>query len=258
MPNPFLSLIIPAYNEEQRLPNTLQQVADFLDLQAYSAEVIVVENGSQDNTYPLAAEFARRDARFRVIREEQRGKGRAVQTGMLAASGEYRFMADADLSMPLAQINRFFPPALADFDVAIASREAPGAVRYDEPDYRHVGGRAINMIIRLLALPGLHDTQCGFKCFRADVAADLFGCQTVPGWAFDVEVLFVARQRGYRVVELPIPWYFNADSKISALPDALRMSLDIVRIRWNALRGRYNCGARTYPSVSQPAGPKKG
>ncbi len=236
----FLSIIIPAYNEERRLPVTLAQAYDFLQQQPYRGEVLVVENGSQDRTFEIAQEFAREHQGFCVLSEASRGKGSAVKRGMLAASGEYRFMCDADFSMPIAEINRFLPPALTGFDVAIASREAPGAVRYQEPPYRHRVGRVFNGLIRLLALPGLHDTQCGFKCFRAPVALDLFGRQTLSGWSFDVELLFIAHLLGYRIVELPIPWYFNPDSKVSVVRDSLRMAVDLVRIRLNSLRGVYD------------------
>ena len=237
---PFLSIIIPAYNEEGRLPKTLVRIFTFLEQQPYSAEVLVVENGSQDRTREVAQEYTRKYAGLRVLHNETRGKGWAVREGMLAAHGEYLFMADADLSMPIEEINHFLPPALSDFDIAIASREAPGAVRYEEPEYRHLVGRVYNLMIRLLALPDLHDTQCGFKCFRADVAADLFRRQTLIGWSFDVEILFMARKRGYKIVELPIPWYFNPDSKVHVLRDSLQMGLDLIKIRLNQLRGVYD------------------
>jgi dolichyl-phosphate beta-glucosyltransferase len=237
---PFLSLIIPAYNEEQRLPETLKRVLAFLESQSYTYEVLLVENGSQDRTLEIAQDYARRYASLHVLSAPVRGKGWAVRQGMLAAQGEYRFMADADLSMPIAEINRFLPPALSDVDISIASREAPGAVRYNEPAYRHLVGRVYNLMIRLLALPGLNDTQCGFKCFRGEVAEDVFRRQTLIGWSFDVEILFIARQRGYSIQELSIPWYFNPDSKVRVLHDSLQMGLDLIKIRLNALRGVYD------------------
>ena len=239
MSNIFLSIIIPAYNEELRLPATLAQVSDFLQRQAYTSEILVVENGSQDRTWQVAQQFAAAQPQVRALQQFQRGKGLAVKRCMLEAKGEYRFMCDADLSMPIGETERFLPPILTDCDVAIASREAPGARRYAEPLYRHLGGRAINTTIRLLALPGLNDTQCGFKCFRAEVAEDLFHCQTMIGWSFDIELLYIARLRGYRVVEIPIPWYFNPESKLSVVRDALRMVLDILVIRRNAMHGLY-------------------
>lgn len=247
--SPFLSIIIPAHNEEGRLPATLEKIDAFLQTQPYSAEVLVVENGSQDGTYRLACDYARRMPALRVLKEAARGKGLAVRSGMLAAVGAYRFICDADLSMPIEEVNRFLPPALPQPDVAIASREAPGAVRYGEPAYRHLVGRAFNGMVRLLALPGLQDTQCGFKCFRAAVAEDVFACQTLTGMSFDVEVLFVARRRGYRIVEVPIPWYFNPDSRVRLLQDSLRMGADLLTIRRNAARGLYN-GACNQPPES--------
>jgi glycosyltransferase involved in cell wall biosynthesis len=236
---PYLSIIIPARNEERRLPSSLDQVFRYLQAQPYSFEILVVENGSQDKTLELARAFAASQPACRVLEEAQPGKGRAVRRGMLEARGDYRFMCDADFSMPPSEINRFIPPQLEHCDIAIGSREAPGAVRYHEPIYRHLGGRAVNTMIRLLALPGLQDTQCGFKCFRAAVAEDLFRQQTLTGWSFDIELLFIARMRGYSVVEIPIPWYFNPDTKLSAVRDAIKMTLDIIKIRMNALQGRY-------------------
>ncbi len=239
MENPFLSIIIPVHNEERRLPSTIEQALQFLDCQCYSAELILVENGSQDRTLELARTYAARNPQIQVIQAQARGKGLAVKQGILEARGEYRFMADADFSMPPQEINRFLPPALVDADIAIASREAPGAIRYNEPAYRHFVGRIFNLLIRTLALPGFNDTQCGFKCWRAEVAEDLFPYQTLTGWAFDVEILYIARQRGYRIVELPIPWHYNADSKVEVVRDSLEMARDLLRIRRNSWRGRY-------------------
>jgi glycosyltransferase involved in cell wall biosynthesis len=238
--NPFLSIIIPAHNEEKRLPRTLEQVFNFLNQQPFTSEVIVVENGSHDQTYSLAQNFAGQHPNLHVIRNEWRGKGLAIQRGVREATGTYVFLCDADLSMPVEEISKFIPPQLKDVDIAIASREAPGAVRYDEPYYRHFTGRVFNTLIRWLVLPGLQDTQCGFKCIRAEVARDIFPYQTLTGWAFDVELLYIARHHGYGIVEIPIDWYFNDDSKISVFRDSLRMFLDLLLIRRNARRGLYD------------------
>ncbi len=240
MNHPLLSIIIPAHNEEKRLPPTLEQVFAFLEKQNYEAEVLVIENGSTDRTYEIAQSFAGQHKNLLVIREEGRGKGLAVQRGMLEARGQYRLMCDADLSMPIDEVTKFLSRDIAEFDIAIASREAPGAVRYDEPRYRHLGGRLINLIIRLLILPGLQDTQCGFKCFRAEVADDLFKRQTLLGWSFDIELLFIARRHGYRIIEIPINWYYRSESKVNALRDAVRMIEDIFQIHRNARRGIYD------------------
>ena len=237
--SPFLSIVIPAHNEQNRLPGTLEQVFHFLKQRPFTSEVIVVENGSTDTTYEVAQQFAQQHENLRVIQSEK-GKGAAVQRGMLEAKGDYRFMCDADLSMPVEEIVKFLPPTLQDFDIAIASREAKGAVRYNEPSYRHLGGRGINFLIQTLILPGLNDTQRGFKCFRAEVAEDIFNRQTLLGWSFDIELLYIARRHGYRIVEIPIHWYHFSDSKVSALRDAVRMIRDIFRIHARARRGIYD------------------
>ena len=239
MKQPFLSLIIPAYNEEQRLPNTLDRIIRFIEDQSFDSRVWVVDNASTDATPEIISDYESRISWVQGIREPEPGKGAAVRRGMLAARGQFRFMADADLSMPIEEITRFLPPRLEDFDIAIASREAEGAVRYGEPAYRHWGGRMMNVFIRALALPGLQDTQCGFKCFSAQAAEDLFRYQTLDGWSFDIEILSIARLRGYRIVEIPIPWYFNPETKVSAVKDALKMLTDILQIRNNHRLGVY-------------------
>ena len=239
MTQPFLSIIIPAHNEETRLPQTLEQVVLFAANQPYETEVLVIENASRDRTLEVGREFASRHPLIQVWHEDLPGKGRAVQKGMLQAQGTYRFFADADFSMPAAEIPRFLPPKV-DVPIAIASREAPGAVRYHEPPYRHLTGRVFNGLIRALVLPALQDTQCGFKMFRADVAADLFPRQTLMGWSFDVELLYIASRRGYPILEIPIPWYFNPESKISVFRDSWRMFTDLIAIRRNGRQGLYD------------------
>jgi dolichyl-phosphate beta-glucosyltransferase len=236
---PFLSIVIPAHNEETRLPRALGQVFAFLEKQTYSAEVLVVENGSRDRTLRIAQEFIHYFPGLRVLHEDLPGKGRAVRRGILEATGEYRFIADADFSMPVDQINRFVPPA-CNSDISIASREAAGAIRYAEPAIRHQTGRVFNFLIRSLVLPGLQDTQCGFKCFRANVAEDICSCQTLTGWSFDVELLAIARHRSYSILEVGIPWYYNNDSKINIWQDSMRMFIDLLKIRGNLRRGVYD------------------
>ena len=236
---PFLSIVIPAHNEETRLPRALGQVFAFLDNQDYSSEVIVVENGSTDRTLEVAQGFALNFPNLRILHEDLPGKGRAIRRGVLEAHGEYRFSADADLSMPVEEVNRFLPPA-SSCDLAIASREAPGAIRYNEPAYRHLTGRIYNYLIRSLVLPGLQDTQCGFKCFRAPVAEDVFRFQTLTGWSFDVEILYISRRRGYTIAEIGVPWYYNPGSKVNVLHDSWRMFFDLLTIRRNARRGVYD------------------
>lgn len=235
----YLSIIIPAYNEEMRLTDTLEKTAAYLIAQPFSCEVLVVENGSTDRTLEIAQAFAARFPFMIALHEEGRGKGLAVKRGMLEASGEYRFMCDADLSMPIEEVVRFLPPKTNGADIVIGSREAPGAKRYNEPNTRHIGGRLVNLVIRVLALPGLHDTQCGFKLFSAEPARELFSRQTMAGWSFDIELLFIARRRGYVIKEIGIPWYYSDYSHVEPVKDALRMLVDIGKMWINAVRGRY-------------------
>lgn len=240
MSKPFLSIIIPAHNEALRLPSSLEKIKAFLDQQDYTAEVLVVENGSQDDTLAVAQSYTSQISNLRVFSEDQRGKGLAIKRGMKEALGDYRFLCDADLSMPIEQVNRFLPPQLGHFDVAIGSREAPGSRRFNEPGYRHWIGRIFNTMVRWLVLPGLQDTQCGFKCFREEVAEMVFPLQTLDGMAFDAEVLFIARKKGFHVQEIPIDWIHNPDSRVRLMKDSLRMGLDLLTIRWNAIRGLYD------------------
>ena len=236
---PFLSLIIPAHNEQARLPASLPKIHEFLKAQAFSWEVIVVDSGSRDGTAQVVRDFTARWPELRLVQVERPGKGLAVRRGMLAARGDYRFICDADLSMPIDQVPRFLPPSMRDADIAIASREVAGAARHDEPTYRHLIGRAFNVLVRRLTIPEIQDTQCGFKCFRRSVAEDLFRVQQVEGWTFDVEILYVALRRGYRIVEVPIPWYYNPGSRVRIARDSLTMFTDLFRIRRNWRRGVY-------------------
>jgi glycosyltransferase involved in cell wall biosynthesis len=240
----FLSVIIPAHNEARRLPPTIAAILEFLRAQPYHSEVLVVENGSRDDTFALAQAMAREEPGLRVLREKERGKGLAVRRGMLEARGEYRLFSDADLSVPVNEISRFLPPLLTDFDVAIASRELPGSVRIAEPAWRHLVGRAFNAMIRVMVLPGFQDTQCGFKCFRAAPAEDIFLRQRLSGMAFDAEVIYIARRRGYRIKEVPAPWRFNPDSRVRLVRDSMEMGCDLARIRRNGRRGLYDRESR--------------
>lgn len=249
-PPPLLSLVIPAYNEGERLPNTLPAVAEFLESQPYLSEVILVNNNSSDNTREVAEEFAGSRPYFHVLDELKQGKGAAVRTGMEAAKGEYIFMADADFSMPVEEINKFLPPRLGTYDVAIGSREAPGAVRYNEPEYRHFMGRVFNLYVKVLAIPGFEDTQCGFKCFRREIARDILPYQTIDGWAFDVELLFIALRRGYHIEEVPVQWYFGENSRVSPVRDTINMIREVLRIRYNGFTGRYDRRPNVSPAPS--------
>jgi dolichyl-phosphate beta-glucosyltransferase len=234
-----LSVVIPAYNEERRLGATLDQVCGFLSGQSWHWEVRVVDDGSHDRTAAIAEAAVAREPRVRVQREPHRGKGAAVKAGLLAAEGQYRFICDADLSMPIAEIRRFLPPALTGFEVAIGSREGVAARRIGEPIHRHLLGRLFNLGVRWLTLPGIQDSQCGFKMFTADAVRTIFPQLTVDGWAFDVEVLTIARQRQLRIVEVPIEWHYRRESQINMVRDGVAMLREVLRIRARAIRGLY-------------------
>jgi glycosyltransferase involved in cell wall biosynthesis len=239
MSQPLLSVIIPAHNEEERLPPSLIQLNQYLAQQAYQAEVLVVENGSRDKTFEIANSFKAQMLNLRVLQEKQPGKGLAVRSGMLAAQGRFRIFCDADFSMPVEEINKFIPQPGQEYDVAIASRELPGSRRINEPEYRHLIGRVFNGMVRLAVLPGLQDTQCGFKAFRDEVAERVFQIQTLPGWSFDAEVLVIARQLGYKIAEVPITWYYKPGSRLHIVKDSLKMACDLLTIRRNARLGVY-------------------
>lgn len=236
---PWLSIIIPAHDEEHRLPPTLAKIDAFLDKQPFEAEVLIVENGSADRTAEVARHFEETHPYVRVLEIKERGKGLAVKAGMLAARGQYRFICDADLSMPIEGVTDFLPPLTDDEDIVIGTREGKGAQRIGEPEYRHIMGRVNNWLIKLLALRGFEDTQCGFKLFKAEVAQDLFGVQQMGGIGYDVEVLFVAKKRGYRVREVPIIWYFDPDSRMKLVKDSLKIISEIWQIRRNWHKGVY-------------------
>lgn len=214
-------------------------MADYLEDQSYASEILVVDDGSTDGTSEAVEAAKAEIPHLSLLSTEHRGKGHAVRTGMLASRGQHRFICDADLSMPIHELGKFLPPVLVNWDVAVGSREAPGAVRYDEPSYRHLMGRVFNWVVKLLAVRGIEDTQCGFKCFTAEAAEAVFPHQTTHGFGFDVEVLFIAQKQGFRIVEVPIDWIYRADSRVQPIRDAMGMLGDVLKVRWNDLRGRY-------------------
>ncbi len=237
--HPYLSIIMPAHNEEHRLPPGLEKIDAFLKTQPYTAEVIVVENGSHDRTSEVTREFAATHPYVKLLEVETRGKGLAVKAGMLAAHGDYRFICDVDLSMPIEEITKFLPPHHSDCDVMIATREGKLANRVGEPEYRHIMGRVLNFIVKVTAVPDFEDTQCGFKMFNRRAAEDLFAVQQMTGIGFDVELIYIAKRRGYKIVDVPITWYYNDDTRMRLVQDSLRILYEIWQIRQNWRRGVY-------------------
>ena len=235
----YLSIVIPAYNEERRLPGTLDTVCAFLATKAYAWEILVADDGSSDNTAAIVCLAAQNDARVRLVSLPHRGKGWAVKNGMLESGGKWRFLCDADLSMPIEFLDNLLPDDGPSTDIIIGSREAPGARRIGEPRRRWLMGRAFNAMTRILAAPGIADTQCGFKVFRAAAAETLFSLQTLDGFAFDAEILFLARRRRYTVAEIGIDWHYRSESKVRPLRDGWRTLRDLVIIRYRSLTGRY-------------------
>ncbi|MCP4871805.1 MAG: glycosyltransferase family 2 protein [Proteobacteria bacterium] len=236
---PHLSLVIPAYNEEQRLPETLPIALEWLAKQSFTWEVRVVDDGSADGTREVVTDLARDEPRLVLQAEPHRGKGGAVKAGMLASEADFRFLCDADFSMPVQEVERFLPPYLDGYDLAIGTREGPGAVRIDEPESRHIMGRVFNAVFTTALVPGIDDTQCGFKCFSASAAERLFPLQTIDGFAFDVEILFLARKAGMSIVEVPITWYYMEASSVKPVRDTWRMIKEVARIRLAEAQGRY-------------------
>jgi dolichyl-phosphate beta-glucosyltransferase len=236
---PFLSVIVPAYNEERRIGPTLEKLVGFLSAQTYEWEVIVVENGSDDGTAQVVGSWAAEVGQVRLESLPIAGKGLAVRHGMLRVTGEYRFMCDADMSMPVEYLEDFLARMAEGNDGVIGSRQIEGARRFGEPAGRHLMGRVFNWVVRLVAVGGFQDTQCGFKMFRGDVAEDLFGKQRTTGWGFDVEILYIARKRGLRILEMPIDWYHEPSSKINPVGDSIQMVKDVVLARWRGIIGTY-------------------
>jgi dolichyl-phosphate beta-glucosyltransferase len=236
-----LSMVIPAYNEARRLPPTLARLRDYLDAGADSYEVLVVDDGSDDDTVAVARAVAREWPQLEVLTlPDNQGKGAAVREGMLRARGALRAFSDADLSTPIEELPRLRSHLGGACHVAIASRDAPGSdIQVHQPRWREFMGRSYNRILRLLVLPGIRDTQCGFKAFTAATAIDLFSRAQIDGWAFDLEILALARRRGHRIDEVAVTWSDDGRSRVSPLADLWKVVREAVTIRRNLSRGVY-------------------
>jgi len=247
---PYLSVIIPSYNEQRNLDRgVLTSVQKFLKSRPYTWEIILSDDGSIDKTLVELTSFASTSDNITVLQNEHRGKGPTVQSGMLAARGEWRLFTDFDQSTPIEDVEKLLTFGKQGFDVIIGSREITGAHRDHEPIHRHLMGRGFNMFVKTLAIPDIQDTQCGFKLFSAKATKALFPKLYVYGsqakrsdaftGAFDVEVLYLAKKYGFTMKEVAIQWQHNETDRVSPVKDSLRMLRDIVRVRMADLQGKY-------------------
>jgi len=238
-----LSIIVPAYNEELRIPPTLERLSAFLAAQPLRYEIVVVDDGSKDKTCDVVLAHAERMPNLRLVRQiPNRGKGAAVRRGMLEAHGQIRVMCDADGSMPPEQLPRLLAPIIAcKSEIAIGSRYAEGAkTDKKQPAYRVMWSRLCNKLIQRSLVPGVRDTQCGFKAFTAEAARDLFRDGRIDGWAFDLEILALARRRAYGITEVGVEWADDGRSRVNPLKDMYKVVREALTIRKNLRRGVYN------------------
>ncbi len=246
---PFLSVVIPSYREEKNFSRgVLDTVLKYLQKQDYTWEIVLTDDGSTDKTVELLQNFAKKDQRIRVVENPHRGKGPTVSSGMLSAKGKYRLFTDFDQSTPLNEFEKFVPFIDDGYDVVIGSRALQGAKREKEPIHRHLMGLIFNVLVQIIAIPGIHDTQCGFKMFSAKATEELFPRlviyeskerQDAFTGAFDVELLLLARRFGYRIAEVPVAWEHNETERVNPLKDSVRMFIDILKIRLASLQNKY-------------------
>jgi dolichyl-phosphate beta-glucosyltransferase len=242
MSYPQYSIVIPAYNEAARIGHALESVTGCIRQRNWFAEVVVVDDGSRDETPRIVRDFAAHAPEVRMLQNPgNRGKGYSVRNGLLHAFGEIVMFTDADLSAPIEEAEDLFTAIRGGADIAIGSRwlqRTRQTIR--QPFYRQFFGRCFNAVTRMVMRLPFADTQCGFKAFTRAAAQTVFQLQTIDRWGFDPEILFIALKRGYRVVEIPVSWAHDERSRISYLKDGIRMLQDIVIVRWNAMLGRYD------------------
>jgi dolichyl-phosphate beta-glucosyltransferase len=238
---PTYSIIIPAYNESARVGATLDKVLAYVTKRGWDAEIIAVDDGSRDNTAEIVRSREEKNPRLRLLQNPgNRGKGYSVRNGMLHAQGETLLFSDADLSAPIEEAEKLFAAIANGADVAIGSRWLRSSLQTErQPLYRQLFGRIFNLALRIALGLNIRDTQCGFKAFTRRAAKTIFPMQTVERWGFDPELLYLAREFGFKVVEVPVEWAHSEGTRISALRDGPQMFLEMLKIRWNALSGKY-------------------
>jgi len=241
MEKPYLSIIIPAYNEEKRIGKTLLAINEYLTKQDYSYEILVVDGGSSDKTIEIIKKFQKSIENLRfIIRKEEFGKGYVVREGILEARGEFRLFTDADNSTPIDQIEKFWPYFQKGYDIVIGSRALKESeIKIRQPWFREMPGRLSNILIQIIAVSGIKDTQCGFKCFTAKVAQDIFKRSVINRWGFDIEILAIGRMLGYKIKEVPVVWINDPNSKVS-WKDYLTTLEDLFMIKWNLIKRKYS------------------
>ncbi len=251
MSNLAYSIIIPAYNEQDRLGATLEKVLAYAAAQRWRSEVLVVNDGSRDATADVAREFARRNSSVRLIENPgNRGKGYSVRNGALNASGDIVLFTDADLSTPIEEVGKLFAAIAGGADVAIGSRWLKSELQTErQPVYRQIVGRAFNLVLWAILRINYKDTQCGFKAFSGRAARTLFSLQKIDRWGFDPELLLLARKMGMKVAEVPVEWAHDHRSKIRVFRDGFRMLADLLAVRWYQITGRYTL-ARSVAELS--------
>jgi len=228
----YLSVVIPAFNEEVRIGSTLDQVLFFLKQQPYSSEIIISNDGSQDQTIAVAKERLSSFESRIIGSDKNKGKGYAVRQGMLEARGRYVLFSDADLSTPIEEITGFLKALQEGYDIVIGSRALPESnIEIHQAPLREIMGKAFNVIARMFSFRDIRDSQCGFKCFKREVARDLFSRQKIDGFSFDAEILYLAQRRGYRILETGVTWRNSPQSRVSILSDPLRMFFEMLKIR---------------------------
>jgi len=238
---PFLSIVIPAYNEEARLLPSLQKIQDYLAGCDYDYELIVVSDGSSDRTAAAARSWCPVGFPLSVIdRKENRGKGYTVREGFERARGRYVLFSDADLSTPIEEVEKLLPFFPEGYDMVIGSRSLrESRILVHQPPHRELMGKIFNRLVRTLTVGGLSDTQCGFKCFSQPAVRKVFPLCRIDGFAFDVEILYLARKLGLRIKEVPIRWIDSPRSTINPLGDSIRMFRDVLQVRLNDWKGKY-------------------
>jgi dolichyl-phosphate beta-glucosyltransferase len=239
------SIVIPAYNEGARLGATLEKVLGYVRAQGWNAEVIVVNDGSRDNTAELVRRFAEKDSRVRLVENPgNRGKGYSVRNGMLNALGEVVVFSDADLSSPIEEMPKLLEALAAGADIAIGSRLLRAELQTQRQSmHRQLFGRVFNLLLRMILGLKFKDTQCGFKAFTRRAAQTILPLQRIERWGFDPEILFLARKFGFRVEEVAVHWGHSGDTRIHPVVDGARMFWEMVRIRWNDMTGKYDAGS---------------